>query len=140
MPFVLDASVTAAWCFPDENSDTAQAAFDGLADDEAVVPALWWFEIRNILVVNERRGRIDPSETAAFLADLARLPLRIDRKPDGDVVLALTRKHRLTAYDAAYLELARRFGAPLATLDKALATAARADGVPVIGHPGFVGD
>lgn len=137
MPFVLDASVTAAWCFPDENSDTANAAFDWLANDEAVVPALWWFEIRNILVVNERRGRIDQSETATFLADLARLPLGIDRKPDGDVVLAMARKHGLTAYDAAYLELARRVGGPLATLDKVLAIAARADGVPLIGH-GFM--
>ena len=136
MPFVLDASVTAAWCFPDEKSGTAQVALDRLTGDEAVVPALWWFEIRNILVVNERRGRIDPSETIAFLADLERLPLRIDREPDGEVVLALARKHGLTAYDAAYLELARRLGEPLATLDKALANATRADGVPLVGDPG----
>ena len=132
MPFVLDALVTATWCFPDEEHETAEAAFDRLDGDEAVVPALWWFEIRNILVVNERRGRIDAAETACFLADLERLSTRIDRDPDSEAVLGLARKHNLTGYDAAYLELARRLDLPLATLDRALAAAARADGVPLV--------
>lgn len=136
MPFVLDSSVTAAWCFADEKRDTADAALDQLTHDEAAVPALWWFEIRNILAVNERRGRNDPSESAEFLANLGRLPVRVDNKPDGEVVLALARKHILTACDAVYLELARRLGVPLATLDKELADAARTDGVPLIGYPG----
>lgn len=136
MPFVLDASVTASWCFPDETEATAEAAFDRLAVEEAVVPALWWFEIRNILVVNERRGRIDAAGTAEVLADLDRLPIRVDRTPDGSTVIALARKHRLTAYDAAYLELARRRGEPLATLDQALAAAARTDGVALVGDGG----
>ncbi len=136
MPFVVDASVTAAWCFADESSGAADAALDRLTDNEAVVPALWWFEIRNILVVNERRGRIDQPDTVSFLAHLARLPVHIDREPDGEVVLAMARKHRLTAYDAAYLELARRLGGPLGTLDKALAAAARAEDVSLIGDPG----
>jgi predicted nucleic acid-binding protein len=135
MPFVLDASVSATWCFPDEAHGTAEAAFDLLAGDEAIVPALWWFEIRNILVVNERRGRIDAVETACFLADLERLSIRIDREPDSETVLALARKHNLTGYDAAYLELARRQGLPLASLDRALVAAARADGVPLLASP-----
>jgi predicted nucleic acid-binding protein len=135
MPFVLDASVSATWCFPDEEHGTAEAAFDLLAGDEAIVPAFWWFEIRNILVVNERRGRIDAVETACFLADLERLSIRIDREPDSETVLALARKHNLTGYDAAYLELARRQGLPLASLDRALVAAARADGVPLLASP-----
>jgi predicted nucleic acid-binding protein len=136
MPFVLDSSVTATWCFPDEEHETAEAAFDRLDGDEAVVPTLWRFEIRNILVVNERRGRIDAAETASFLADLERLSIRVDRDPNSETVLALARKHKLTGYDAAYLELARRLDLPLATLDQALIEAARADGVPLIGSPG----
>lgn len=136
MPFVLDSSVTATWCFPDEEHETAEAAFDRLDGDEAVVPTLWWFEIRNILVVNERRGRIDAAETASFLADLERLSIRVDRDPNSETVLSHARKHKLTGYDAAYLELARRLGLSLATLDPALIEAARADGVPLIGSPG----
>jgi predicted nucleic acid-binding protein len=132
MPFVLDASVTATWCFPDEEHETAEAAIDRLDGDEAVVPTLWWFEIRNILVVSERRGRIDAAGTASFLADLERLSIHIDRDPDSETVLALARKHNLTGYDAAYLELARRRGLALASLDRALAAAARADGVALL--------
>ncbi len=133
MSFVLDSSVTATWCFPDEEHETAEAAFDMLDSDGAVVPALWWFEIRNILVVNERRRRIDAADTASFLADLERLSIRIDRDPDSETVLALARKHNLTGYDAAYLELAIRRGLPLASLDHALVDAARADGVTLVG-------
>jgi predicted nucleic acid-binding protein len=136
MPFVLDSSVTATWCFPDEEHETAEAAFDRLDGDEAVVPTLWRFEIRNILVVNERRGRIDAAETASFLADLERLSIRVDRDPNSETVLSLARKHKLTGYDAAYLELARRLGLPLATLDRALIDAAGTDGVPLVGSPG----
>lgn len=135
MAFVVDASVVGCWCFPDEASVAADAVFERLIADEAIVPAIWWFEVRNLLVINERRGRIDAAATARFTADLARLPIRIDRAPDSETVLALARAHRLTAYDAAYLELARRLDAPLATLDRALAGAARAAGMPLLGTP-----
>ena len=132
MPLIIDASVAASWCFPDEQDATAKAAIDRLDADEAVVPALWWFEIRNILIVNERRGRIDPAGTTEFLADLGRLPILIDRHPDSEIVIAFARKHTLTAYDAAYLELAHRLGEPLATLDRALMVAATNEGVDLI--------
>jgi predicted nucleic acid-binding protein len=89
--------------------------------------------VRNVLVVNERRGRIDPPGSAAFLVDLARLRIDLERQADGEILLALARTHRLTAYDAAYLELALRADAPLATLDRKLAAAARAAGVPLLG-------
>ena len=132
MPFVLDASVTASWCFEDEEAPVADAAMDRLPEDHAVVPALWWFEIRNILVVNERRGRIESADSDVFLNDLARLPIRIASDPNGRLVVALARTHRLTAYDAAYLELAVRLTAPIATLDRALADAARAEGLELV--------
>ena len=133
MPFVLDASTTAAWCFPDEDDSDADIAFDRLSAEPAIVPALWWVEIRNILIIGERRRRIDAAETARFLADLDRLPIRIDNDPINDVLLTLARRHAITAYDALYLELAIRHAAPIATLDKRLAKAARDAGMPVIG-------
>ncbi|MGZ9105629.1 MAG: type II toxin-antitoxin system VapC family toxin, partial [Rhodoplanes sp.] len=134
MTFVLDASTTAAWCFPDESDPAADEAFNRLDRENAAVPALWWVEIRNILVVGERRGRIDAAESARFLSDLDQLPIHLDREPAGDLVMALARKHALSVYDAVYLELASRLASPIATLDRTLATAARASGVPVIGE------
>ena len=133
MPFVLDASVTASWCFPDEQSAVADAAMDRLLDDEAIAPALWSIELRNIMVVNERRKRIEPADADAFLSDLARLPIRIRRDSDERALLGLARKHRLTAYDATYLDLAVRTGAAVATLDRSLANAVRAEGLELIG-------
>src|SRR5512134_778431 len=132
MTFVLDASTTAAWCFPDEINPAGDQAFDLLDQEDAVVPALWWVEIRNILIVGERRGRIDATESARFLSGLDQLPIHIDREPVGDVVTALARKHALSVYDAVYLELASRLASPIATLDRTLAAAAHASGVPVI--------
>jgi predicted nucleic acid-binding protein len=133
MSVVLDSSVVGCWCFSDEMSSVADAAMLEVAADEAVVPAIWWFEVRNLLLAGERVGRMDPIGTAGFLADLEALTIRIDRTPESDVVLAFARRHRLTIYDAAYLELAGRIGAPLATLDRELARAARAASVPLLG-------
>ena len=96
------------------------------------MPCLWWFEVRNILVVNERRRRIAESDTAAFLLNLSKLRIRIDRAPDEGAVLRLARTHRLSVYDAAYLELAQREGLPLATLDADLRTAAAGEGVALL--------
>ena len=132
MGLVLDSSIVGCWCFPDESCPVADAAFDQLGTDQASVPVLWWFEVRNVLVINERRGRIDPPGSAAFLADLETLPIIFDRLSDSETILALARAHRLTVYDAAYLELARRVDAPLATLDRKLAAAARAAGVALV--------
>lgn len=132
MPFVLDASVSSAWLLPDEGHPQADAALDRLEENEAVAPAVWWFEARNVLIVSERRGRLDPGLAASALGLLAKLPVRIDRDPDEASILALARRHRLTVYDAAYLELALRGGAQLATLDDALAAAARGEGVELV--------
>ena len=132
MSVVLDSSIVGCWCFPDEASSVADAALLAVSADEAVVPAVWWFEVRNLLLTGERVGRMHPAGTAEFLADLERLSIRIDRAPVSDAVLALAREHRLTVYDAAYLELALRADVPLATLDQQLATAARAAAVPLL--------
>ncbi len=134
MAFVLDASITACWAFEDEEHSQAAQAFRRIRTEEAVVPSLWWFEVRNILVVNERKKRITESGTASFLREVSRLPIRMDRAPAEDEVLRLARAHRLSVYDAAYLELARRERLPLATLDRELAGAARAEGVPIFGE------
>jgi predicted nucleic acid-binding protein len=100
--------------------------------EEGVVPGLWWFEVRNILIVNERRRRITESDTAAFLLSLSRLRIRVDRVPDENGVLRLARAHRLSVYDAAYLELAHREGLPLATLDADLQKAAAGERVVLV--------
>jgi len=105
--------------------------FDLLAERGAVVPSLWWFEIRNVLLVAERRQRLTGAESDEFLAELARLPIEIDREPVSAEVLALGRRFKLSAYDAAYLELALRRQATLATFDAALAAAARRLKVPL---------
>jgi predicted nucleic acid-binding protein len=130
---VIDASIAAAWAFPDEDSDLARRAAEVLRVSLGYVPALFWFEVRNLLLVGERRGRIGPGATLAILKDLDELPLAVDRSCVSTRLLELARQHRLTAYDAAYLELAERSGSPLATLDRQLAAAELAVGVPVLG-------
>ena len=133
MPFVIDASVAASWCFEDEQASAAESAMERLrADDEAIAPALWWVEIRNILIVSERRRRIEPDDADTFLDDLGRLPIRVQWESGSNRVMALARKHGLTAYDAAYLDLALRLTVPLATLDRALAQAAKAERVQLV--------
>jgi predicted nucleic acid-binding protein len=132
MAFVLDASITACWAFDDEDHPDARLAFHRMRAEEGVVPALWWFEVRNILIVNERRRRITESNTASFLLNLSLLRIRVDQSPDENAVLGLARAHRLSVYDAAYLELARREGLPLATLDGDLRKAAIDEAVALV--------
>lgn len=118
---------------PDERHPLADAAYARIASDPAITPVLWRFELRNLLLVNERRGRLDSAKTARALRLLRALPITIDSAEDEDTLMELARQHRLTVYDAAYLELALRRGFPLATLDTALASAARAEAVPLVG-------
>ncbi len=132
MAVVIDASIAAAWCFPDERAQAAERVLDILPQTGGVVPGLFRHEIRNILTVNERRGRIDRTQSALFLTRLRNLQLAQDDSHDEDTVLALARNRRLSAYDASYLETALRRGDSLATLDRALARAASAEGVAVI--------
>jgi predicted nucleic acid-binding protein len=133
MVFVVDASVTACWLMPDESHPSARAAFELLDRMDAAVPAIWWFEARNVLVMNERRGRMGGVDLNRAFELLNKLPVVLDREPDETAILRLARRHRLTVYDAAYLDLALRRAAAIATLDKALAGAAVAEGLAVVG-------
>ena len=133
MPFVLDASIAGCWAFKDEQHPQADEAFTRIRTEEALVPSLWWFEVRNILAVNERRKRIKEPDTNSFLRNLSRLRIRVDRAPEEAIVLRLARNHRLSVYDASYLELALREALPIATLDSELAVAALAEGTKLIG-------
>ena len=135
--FVLDASTVLTWCFPDEEAQKAQEVSERIAGGDAVVvPAFWRHEVLNALLVGEKRNRLTPELTLAFIADLERLPVYVDDGATREIVFnttqALCRKHALTAYDAAYLEIAIRGGYPLATVDKDLKQAAAAEGVQVL--------
>ncbi len=133
--FVLDASVTFAWCFADQGDDQTDALLDQLAAHRARVPTLWCLEVANVLVGAERRGQLTPAASARFLALLAALPIDVDDATASRALretLGLARAHRLSAYDAAYLELALRDGLPLATRDGQLAAVARELGVAVL--------
>lgn len=132
MPFVIDASIVVAWGLEGDDP-VARMALRRIEADQGVAPSLWWFEVRNGLIVNERRGRIGEVRTMEFLDELAAMAVSLDSSPQEGQTLALARKHRLTFYDAAYLELALRHDLPLATLDLPLARAARAEGVPLVG-------
>lgn len=131
--FVLDCSVAVAWFFEDETNAYAEAVEDSLLTSSALVPSLWPLEIANALIVGERRSRATEAKVTTFLQLLAALPIAIDDETASRAwhqSLALGRRHQLSLYDAAYLELALRHGVSLASLDKTLMAAARAAGVP----------
>jgi predicted nucleic acid-binding protein len=133
MPLVIDASVCLCWALVDEQHPIADEACARMRTEEAHVPALWWFELRNALIVNERRKRLSEGDVSNFLGQISDLRIQIDSLPAESDVLALSRKHRLTVYDAAYLELSRRKNLPLATLDVTLAEAAKRERVDLVG-------
>jgi predicted nucleic acid-binding protein len=134
--FVLDASVTMAWCFEDEATPDTDAVLDRLGADAAVVPAIWSLEVTNVLLVAERRGRVSEAQSSRFAGLLAQLPIDIDDHPaDIAALAALGRRHELSSYDASYLALAQRLGAGLATLDRPLAAAAARAGVDLLITP-----
>jgi predicted nucleic acid-binding protein len=134
---ILDASVTIAWCFQDETTPYTESVLDLVTSgSEAVVPALWPYEIANVLALAERRRRATWASIRSFLDRLYTLPVRVDEgrmTVAFEQVLATARQRRLSAYDAAYLELAVREGLPLATLDRDLRRAASAVGVKIVG-------
>ena len=127
--FVLDASVVLTWCFPDENAATAQHVAGMFKQgDTAVAPSFWPHEVLNALLVGEKRKRISKELVGSFLDDLATLPIVLDQFPASvvfDRIQHLSREHGLTAYDAAYLDLALGSGLPLATLDEDLVRACK---------------
>ena len=136
MSFVLDSSVTLAWCFEDERTDATDALLERVVESGADAPSLWPLEILNGLMMAERRGRLaadDRQRLGGFLRDL---PVNLDADTTSQAWLttsALAARHRLTIYDAAYLELAQRLRLPLATLDAQLRAAAGALDIEVLG-------
>lgn len=129
-PFVVDASVSAAWLLPDEATAYTDAALHATATANVWVPALWLLEMANLLQSAQRRRRIDGLKRAELAAAAAGLRLQVCREPVTLLALdALAAEHGLTAYDACYLELALRRRLPLATLDRALLAAMRKSGV-----------
>ncbi len=130
----MDASVALAWCFPDEASAYADRVLVALKGQTLLVPAVWGLEVSNALLVGERRKRLKQPEILRYIALLAGLTVIQDGVEVNEAlsnVLPLARQYGLSAYDAAYLELAVRYGAPLATLDGDLQKAAGRAGVRV---------
>lgn len=131
---VLDASVTLAWAFEDENRAYPDLVLESLAEANAYVPAIWPLEVGNALLVAERRGRLNQAATVQFLTLLWQLPIVVEpERPERMLgeILALARAQGLSTYDAAYLHLAMRRGFPLATTDELLRQAAIRAGVPL---------
>jgi len=131
MKLVIDASFIASLLLPDEAAEVSAARLKQIEDDGAAAPALWQLEVANMLLTALRRKRIDASQFVRLLEAIDSLPVTLQAaltaKQRGDL-LHLARKHELTAYDAAYLELALRLDLPLATFDDRLTRAARAEG------------
>ena len=133
---VLDGSIVLSWFLPGELTDKNQSVrkrIEGGAG--AIVPSIWALEVANALLVAERRKRISQADSAAVWAALRSLPIETDPETGlraGSDILALARQSRLSAYDAAYLELAMRRGIPLASLDTLLRGAARMLDVPLL--------
>jgi predicted nucleic acid-binding protein len=132
---VLDVSVALTWCFEDEMTQDGLALLRRVRSTRIVVPALWHVEVANALLQGQRRNRIDAAAVDEFPTLLGNLLIETDHDQErrGSLApIALAQAHRLTAYDACYLELALRLGLPLASHDSALREAASAAGGDVI--------
>ncbi len=124
------------WLFKDEASPASDAMFAVVKRGGALVPSIWMTEITNALGMAERRNRVAPSDMPAALSVIDALAVTTDTPPStagAHRLLHLMRTHRLTAYDATYLELAIRRGLPLASNDRDLRKAASLAGVALIG-------
>jgi predicted nucleic acid-binding protein len=134
--FVLDCSVAIAWLFPDDATRACGAILERLETERALVPGFWFLEVTNVLAVSERTRRLNRVKTSEFLNLLRRFDLVVDDEVElraFDHLLPLCRAHKLTGYDAAYLDLAMRRSLPMATLDVDLRKAAKSVGVGLLG-------
>lgn len=134
-PLVLDASLVLSWALPDEASLYSDAVLHRVAKSGALTPALWLHEIANGLLMAQRRGRCTTAQRMAFIEELLRLPVEVESSSARTVLdsqVALAERYALTAYDAAYLDLALRRNLPLATQDKAMKSAAGKAGVAIV--------
>ena len=136
MSLVLDASITMAWCFEDEATPAAEEVLDQVVETNAIVPAIWRFEVGNALQMAIRRKRINEIFRDDALAKLLTMPISIDPETDAhawSTALRLSERFGLTLYDAAYVELAQRRSLPLATLDQEMRAAASALNIELLG-------
>ncbi len=132
---VVDSSVTLTWCFEDEQTAASLALLEQVVEHGAVAPAVWPLEVLNALVMAERRKRVDAAQRQRLTGFLRDLPIALDAETAAQAwsaTVQLAERHRLTVYDAAYLELAQRRGLPLASLDNELRAAAQAVGVALV--------
>lgn len=134
--FIIDYSITMAWCFSDEHTSEVLAVRDRLASEAAITPIHWPLEVTNVRLMAEKRGRITAADSTEFLRSLLNLDIEQDLESSSTLsveLLELGRSQRLTSYDAAYLALALRSQLPLATLDEQLRQAATLFGVVLLG-------
>ena len=132
---VVDSSVALTWCFEDEQTPAALALLEAVVETGAVAPSLWPLEVLNALIMAERRKRVDAAERQRLSGFLRDLPIVLDDETAAQawsVTIQLAERHRLTVYDAAYLELAQRRDLPLASLDQELRAAAETAGVALV--------
>ena len=137
MSLVIDSSVALTWCFEDERTTATLAVLDRVVQSGAAAPALWPLEVLNVLLLAERRKRLSAAQRHALAGFLRDLPVTLDHETAAQawgMTVRLAEQHRLTLYDAAYLELAQRLGLPLATLDEELRTAAGTLGIALLGQ------
>ena len=133
--FVVDNSVVMTWCFSDETNKYSDAILDSLNKSTAFLPSIWPLEVGNVLLVAERRKRLSEADSTRFIALIAELPIVIEQEQPERMmkdILALARKHKISTYDATYLDLAMRKGLPIASLDKDLRKAARRSRVAIL--------
>ena len=127
-----------AWCFEDETTKYTESVLTHLSEGAvALVPAIWPYEVTNVLIFAGRQKRISQNKVIQFLRELQSFDITIDPQNSSRIfqdVLSVAQMHKLTAYDAAYLELALREGLPIATLDRGLRRAADAAGVKIHGR------
>ena len=134
--FVLDCSVTMAWCFLDEATPPTRKLLERMGPEAVLVPAWWYIELTNVLVLAEKKARINADQVAEFIALIESLAVEVDNEASQRAfvhLLPLCRAHHLTSYDAIYLDLAIRRQLPLATLDEPLRKAAKKLGVKLLG-------
>jgi len=133
--WVVDSSIALAWALPDETSKEADRFLSRISIRSILwVPALWWYEIANALLMAQRRKRLGEAERMRLMELYRRLPIRTDMALDSDILWrlhTLAIEYNLSAYDAAYLELAQRRGLGLATVDRTLRFAAQRAGIKV---------
>ena len=133
--FVIDTSVVMTWCFKDEASQYADSILDSLEQYTALAPSIWPLEVGNVLLVAERKDRLSEAASIRFVALLSELPISVDQEPPERMIkeiFALAREHKLSTYDASYLDLAMKKGIPIATLDNRLISVAKRSNISIM--------